>query len=102
MVLLALLRVGRDSSWQNRRFPLTALTEAQRAQALGRFTIIRPALEDGVSKAQVARTSKQAPSTIQLWMKRYQEKGLAGLANNVARSDKGKSSQARRHRHPVD
>jgi hypothetical protein len=29
--------------------PLTALSEAQRAQALGRFTIIRPALEKEVS-----------------------------------------------------
>ena len=72
-------------------FPLTALTEAQRAQALERFAIIRPALEEGVSQAQVARTSQMAPSTVQLWIKRYREKGLAGLANNVARSDKGKS-----------
>ncbi len=71
--------------------PLTALSEAQRAQALERFTIIRPALEEGVSRAQVARTSKKAPSTVQLWIKRYREKGLAGLANNVARSDKGTS-----------
>jgi putative transposase len=58
---------------------------------LERFTIIRPALEEGVSRAQVARTSQIAPSTVQLWIKRYREKGLAGLANNVARSDKGKS-----------
>jgi putative transposase len=72
-------------------FPLTALSEAQRAQALERFTLIRPALEEGVSQAQVARTSKKAPSTVRLWIKRYREKGLAGLANNVARSDKGKS-----------
>ena len=46
-------------------FPLTALTEAQRAQALERFTIIRPVLEEGVSRAQVARTSQIAPSTVQ-------------------------------------
>src|SRR6266487_5743519 len=71
--------------------PLTALTSGQRAQALERFTIIRPALEEGISRAQVARTSQIAPSTVQLWIKRYREKGLAGLANNVARSDKGKS-----------
>ncbi len=68
-------------------FPLTALSEAQRAQALERFTIIRPALEEGVSRAQVARTSQVAPSTVQLWIKRYREKGLAGLANNVTRLD---------------
>jgi putative transposase len=71
--------------------PLTALSDAQRAQALERFAIIRPALEEGVSQAQVARTHQMAPSTVQLWIKRYREKGLAGLANNVARSDKGKS-----------
>lgn len=51
--------------------PLTALSEAQRAQALERFTIIRPSLKDGISQAQVARTSKQAPSMIRLWIKRY-------------------------------
>ncbi len=71
--------------------PLITLSEAQRTQALERFAIIRPALEEGVSQAQVARTQKLAASTIQSWIKRYREKGLAGLANNVARSDKGKS-----------
>ncbi len=57
-------------------FPLTALSEAQRAQALERFTIIRPALEEGVSQAQVARTSKKAPSTVRLWIKRYRAHGM--------------------------
>jgi putative transposase len=70
--------------------PLTALSEAQRAQAQERFEIIRPALEEGVTQAQVARTHQIPASTVQLWMKRYREKGLAGLAN-AARSDKGKS-----------
>ena len=70
--------------------PLTALSEAQRAQAQERFEIIRPALEEGVTQAQVARTHQIPASTIQLWIKRYREKGLAGLAN-AARSDKGKS-----------
>ncbi len=55
--------------------PLTALSEAQRAQALKRFTIIRPALEEGITQAQVARTHQIAPSTVQLWIKRYREKG---------------------------
>jgi putative transposase len=71
--------------------PLITLSEAQRTQALERFAIIRPDLEEGVSQAQVARIQKLAISTIQSWVKRYREKGLAGLANNVARSDKGKS-----------
>jgi transposase-like protein len=70
--------------------PLTALSEAQRTQALERLEIIRPALEKHVSQAQVARTHQLPPSTVQLWIKRYREKGLAGLAN-ATRSDKGKS-----------
>ena len=70
---------------------LTALSEAQREQAHTRFTIIRPALEDGVTQAQVARTHNIPPSTVQRWVKRYREKGLAGLADAAVRSDKGKS-----------
>ena len=45
--------------------PLTALSEDQRAQAHTRFTIIRPALEDGITQAQVARTHHI--STPALW-----------------------------------
>ena len=58
--------------------PLTALSEDQRAQAHSRFTIIRPALEDGVTQAQVARTHTITASTIGRWVKRSREKGLAG------------------------
>ena len=54
--------------------PLTALSEDQRAQAHSRFPIIRPALEDGVTQAQVARTHTITASTIQRWVKRYREK----------------------------
>src|SRR5215469_16328183 len=69
---------------------LTDLTEAQRAQAYSRLRIIRPALEDGVSQAQVARTHNAPASTVQRWVKRYREKGIAGLAD-AGRSDKGTS-----------
>ena len=58
--------------------PLTALSEAQKAQAHTRFTIIRPALEDDVTQSQVACTRNIPPSTVQRWVKRYREKGLAG------------------------
>lgn len=71
--------------------PLTALSEDQRTQAHTRFTIIRPALEDGVTQAQVARTHNVPASTLKRWVKRYREHGLAGLADAKARSDKGKS-----------
>lgn len=73
-------------------FPLTTLSEAQRTQALERFALIRPALKDGITQAQVARTHQIAPSTVQLWVKRYREQGLASLANVArSRSDKGTS-----------
>ena len=71
--------------------PLTALSEAQRAQATQRFTIIRSALEDGVTQTRVASTHNISVSTVRRWMKRYREKGLAGLADAKVRSDKGKS-----------
>lgn len=71
--------------------PLTALSEDQRAQAHTRFTIIRPALEDGITQAQVARTHHISKSTIGRWVKRYREQGLTGLADAPVRSDKGTS-----------
>ncbi|GHO97522.1 hypothetical protein KSF_075700 [Reticulibacter mediterranei] len=72
-------------------FPLTTRPNAQRAKALERFIIIRTALEDGISQAQVASASKKAPSRIRLWIKRYQEMGLSGLVNDVSYANKGKS-----------
>ena len=51
--------------------PLTALSEAQRAQALERFALLRPALEEGVSQAQIAGTHDVSLRTIQRWMKSY-------------------------------
>jgi hypothetical protein len=45
--------------------PLTALSEAQREQASARFVIVRPALEEGVTQAQIARTHLLPKSTVQ-------------------------------------
>jgi LacI family transcriptional regulator, galactose operon repressor len=77
--------------------PPTALSEGQRAQAHTRFMIIRPALEDGVAQANVARTHNIPPSTVQRWVKRYREKGLYGLADTKTRSDKGTSRRLPPH-----
>jgi len=70
--------------------PLTSLSEAQRAQALERFTIIRPALEKEITQAEVARTHQISLRTVQRWIKNYREQGLIGLAD-PARADKGTS-----------
>jgi putative transposase len=69
---------------------LTTLSEEQRTQAYARFEMVRPALEEGVSQVQIARTHHLPKSTVQRWITRYREQGLAGLANTT-RSDKGKS-----------
>jgi putative transposase len=70
--------------------PLTSLSEEQRAEAHARFEMLRPALEEGVSQAQIARTHQLSKSAVQRWVKRYREQGLAGLVT-TARKDKGKS-----------
>jgi LacI family transcriptional regulator len=69
---------------------LTDLSEAQRTQAYTRFTIICPVMEDGVSQVHVARIHNVPASTVQRWVRRYREKGIAGLAD-AERSDKGTS-----------
>lgn len=70
--------------------PLTGLSEEQRAEAHARYELLRPALEEGVSQAQIARTHQLSKSAVQRWVKRYREQGLAGLVT-TGRSDKGKS-----------
>ena len=70
--------------------PLNSLSEEQRAEAHARFEMLRPALEEGVSQAQIARTHQLSKSAVQRWVKRYREQGLAGLVT-TARKDKGKS-----------
>lgn len=67
--------------------PLTSLSQEQRAQALERCTIIRPALEKQITQAEVARTHHLSLRTVQRWIKNYREQGLAGLADAV-RADK--------------
>jgi transposase len=69
---------------------LITLSEAQRAQALERFAILRPALVEGVPQTQIARTYDLPLSTVQRWIKRYRERGLVGLARQQ-RSDRGMS-----------
>jgi transposase len=83
------LAEGRELVMAVSSVPLTALSEGQRAQAHTRFTIIRPVQEDGITQAQVACTQNIPASTARRWMKRYCEKGLAGLADAKGRSDKG-------------
>jgi len=58
--------------------PLTTLSKAQKRQALERFAMLRPALEEGVSQTHIARNHQMGLSTVQRWIKLYREKVLAG------------------------
>jgi putative transposase len=67
---------------------LATLTEAQRAEAMERFSLLRPALEDGVSQTEVARLHHLPLRTVQRWTQHYREQGLVGLAKKE-RKDRG-------------
>lgn len=69
--------------------PLASLSEAQRAGALARFGHLRPALEDGVPLARLARDLQVPPRTMQRWAARYRQAGLAGLVRSE-RTDRGR------------
>ena len=66
------------------------MTDSIENQALERFCLIRPFLEDGVPLAQLARQHAIALRTMQRWVRRYRSDGMAGLARK-RRSDKGAS-----------
>src|SRR5437762_5117693 len=67
---------------------LTEMSEDQRREAMRRFEIIRGHFEDGVSQAELARCSGVPKKTLQRWVRRYREHGLAGLGRFV-RKDAG-------------
>ncbi|WP_217999284.1 helix-turn-helix domain-containing protein [Nocardia exalbida] len=59
---------------------LTGLTEAERRQAMDRFEVLRPYLEDGVPLPRAAAAAGTPLRTAQRWLHRYRSAGLAGLA----------------------
>jgi putative transposase len=67
---------------------LTELTDAQRARAVARHTLLRPFLEDGVPLTALAGGEHPALRTLRTWVARYRQAGLAGLARRP-RADRG-------------
>jgi putative transposase len=53
---------------------------------LERFGVLRPALEDGVPLAHVARQHQLQLRTLQRWLRAYRQHGLAGLARKPHRN----------------
>ena len=60
------------------------LTEEGQAQAMARFAVLRPHLEDGVPLARAADAAGVPLRTAQRWLARYRRDGLAGLARLAA------------------
>ena len=64
------------------------LTEENQAQAMERFAVLRPHLEDGIPLARAIATVGVPLRTAQRWLARYRRDGLAGLVR-PRRSDAG-------------
>ena len=67
---------------------LAAPGEEGQAQAMARFAVLRPHLEESVPLTRAAREAGVPLRTTQRWLARYHRNGLAGLARSV-RSDAG-------------
>ena len=70
------------------RRELPAISEKEREEALRRFQILRPALEEGVPVSRIAKAKGIPQRTLKRWIKNYREGGLDALARNP-RSDRG-------------
>jgi transposase len=62
--------------------------EDLREQAMQRWRVLRPHVEDGVSLSAAAEAAGVPLRTAQRWLERYRADGLAGLARRV-RGDRG-------------
>src|SRR2546423_11586353 len=75
---------------------LITLTEAQRAQALEHFRLLRPFLEDGVPLTDIAAVHQLSLRTLRRWVQQYRAHGLAGLIR-AARKDQGQRRSVTSH-----
>ncbi len=68
---------------------LASLSETQRHEAMTRFAVLRPYLEEDVPLAHAARDAGVPLRTAERWLTRYRRDGFAGLAR-CARGDAGR------------
>jgi putative transposase len=64
---------------------LTALSEAEREEALARYRLLQPYLEGRCTLTQLAEQCQLAYRTAQRWVSRYRRHGLAGLVRQPRR-----------------
>ena len=67
---------------------ISALDEQRRAEAMTRFAVLRPHLEEGVPLPNAAGQAGVPVRTAERWLSRYRQGGLAGLAR-PSRRDAG-------------
>src|SRR6266481_8746091 len=72
----------------NRAPALAADTEAERHEAMRRFAVLWPHLNDGVPLPEAARDAGVPLRSVQRWLARYRATGVAGLVR-APRSDTG-------------
>jgi putative transposase len=64
---------------------LVGYSEQARTQALERFKLLQPHLEDGVALSALARQQGVPLRTMQCWLQRYRQHGLPGLCRRPPR-----------------
>ncbi len=73
---------------QNIEPALAAFTEEERQEAMVRFAVLRPHINDGVPLSEAARDAGVPLRSVQRWLARYRATGLGGLVR-AKRSDMG-------------
>jgi putative transposase len=68
--------------------PLSELTEQERAQAVERFHVLRPFLEEDIPLLQIASQQQVSLRTLRRWIERHHIEGLPGLIRK-RRADRG-------------
>ncbi|MGW4095068.1 Mu transposase C-terminal domain-containing protein [Nocardia sp. NPDC004750] len=72
---------------------LAGLSETERRAAMDRFEVLRPHLEDDVPLTRAAAHAGVPLRTAQRWLRRYRDKGLAGLVRRP-RTSSGRRTEA--------
>jgi len=73
---------------QNTESVLAALTEEERQEAMVRFAVLRPHLNDSIPLSEAARDAGIPLRSVQRWLSRYRTAGLVGLVR-AKRTDTG-------------
>jgi putative transposase len=79
---------------------LCALSDAERAPALERYSVLQPSVEHGVPLTHVARHHRLPLRTVQRWLAGYRHAGLVGLARH-GQSDRGQQRALRAELKPL-